>query len=94
MIPNATEAAYARGTTFERRRRLMADWAASPMSCVRNTSVCKRSQPSDTQSMAVFSQSPLHGQVLMIRANGAEVLWRRNLSFTSAPNPSLKLAWI
>ena len=27
MIPNATEAAYARGTMFERRRRLMAEWA-------------------------------------------------------------------
>ena len=37
------------------------------MSCVRNTSVCKRSHPSDTQSMAVFSQSSLHGQVLRIR---------------------------
>ena len=27
IVPNATEAAYARGTMFERRRRLMADWA-------------------------------------------------------------------
>ena len=27
MVPNATEAAYARGTMVERRRRLMADWA-------------------------------------------------------------------
>ena len=27
VVPNATEAAYARGTMFERRRRLMAEWA-------------------------------------------------------------------
>ena len=27
VVPNRVEAAYARGTLFERRRRLMADWA-------------------------------------------------------------------
>ena len=27
VVPNATEAAYARGTMFERRRRLMQEWA-------------------------------------------------------------------
>jgi hypothetical protein len=42
MIENKAEAAYRRGDLFEKRRRLMADWAAF---CERQSADCEKVTP-------------------------------------------------